>query len=42
MRTVYDFAVTGDRLQGTEESIAADHSSVAHSRPFSAKREAAH
>jgi hypothetical protein len=41
MRTLYDFTAHGDSLQGTEQNIAADHSSVAHSRPFSAKREAA-
>jgi hypothetical protein len=42
MRTVFDFTARGDTLEGTEQSIAADHSSVAHSRPFSAKRETAH
>lgn len=42
MRTVYDVAAHGDTLEGTEESIAADHSSVGRSRPFHAKREAAH
>jgi hypothetical protein len=38
MRTVFEFTLHGDALEGTEESIAADHSSVAHSRPFRAKR----
>ena len=41
MRTVYDFTAQGDTIKGTEQSIAADHSSVAHSRPFSASREPA-
>lgn len=42
MRTLYDVAARGDSLVGTEQSIAADHSSVAYSRPFSATREAVH
>jgi hypothetical protein len=39
MRTRFDFAAHGDSLQGTEQTIAADRSSVAYSRPFAAKRE---
>jgi len=41
MRTVYDFALTGDALEGEEHGEGLDHSMVGPSRRFSAKREPA-
>ena len=40
MRRIYDFTARGDSLLGTEQSINADDGTVAHSRAFSARREA--